>query len=311
MKRRIFLGTLVAAATGLLIPHHGRISNTTTAAAREQTVPEQAYPPLFEPYGRIVFQIRPEAPHQLYIVGQIHATPLTNRIDPETIETQTEIYRIGQRLVKDLDLVLLEGETANMVHTDHNDNRRMIRDDFQRHNFLNDIVTGKMLPKLMRTNVAKEKIPAEQGGYWLAVAYDLDIQGAEDEKLHKLALEYVKLKVRTTRVAFDAMEVSDVEYITDNAFNHINQLRTVYILVNTPKVIEREYAAQRITRKNALVIIGANHIADCVQFVKDDHVRSTPPPESNAPPLNQPLGYAQAGYGVTVIMPRTIEHLKP
>ncbi len=334
MNRQNFLDILVISAFSLCIPHDGYVKKIITAAS-EQTVPEQSLLPVFEPHGRILYQARPEAPNQVYIVGQLHRHPITGELKQETIHTQMDIYRIGEQLVKDrsLELVVLEGLTADKSHKVLNLNKglRVARETYKKVGILEALHTAddQKLEKLLE--LKKEgTLPEEtrhlfsaQAGLWLAIAYNLVVAGAEDKDLYRLAMESAKLVMKTKRIVL--IEEKETESTAGpyrlhsptlrdinplDHINHINQLRTAYILHNTPQVIEREYAAKRISRQQALVVIGADHIPDCIEFVREDYLNVQPQSGSNAPPLDQSLGYAAAGYGVTVIMPRTIELLK-
>lgn len=278
----------------------------------------------FEPYGRIVFQIRPEAPNQIYIVGQLHEHPFTEEADQETIETQRDIYRVGERLIKErgLELVVLESLYRDTSYEDLNEALRRFGKILQRGNVLNAMKVDNHLERILDTEV--EGISSPEGprllqasaGYWLASTHKLRVVGAEDAKLHSLALEAAKLVVRTGRLAAQRVEEARIgkyrlgQVTILNPYDHLNQLRTAYILHNTPLVMEREQAAKHISRQQALVVIGADHIRDCIRFVRNDYLKVLAYPGSIVPPLDQPLGYAQAGYGVTVIMPRTIDTVK-
>lgn len=323
MKRRIFLGTLAAAAAGLLIPHHGRISNTTTAAAWEQTVPEQLFLPSFEHYGHVVFQIRHDAPNQIYIVGQLHEHPVTEDVNQETIQTQRDIYRIGEQLIKEreLELIILEGLSADDSYDALNETLRKFGKILQRGNVIDAMKEDSKLERILNTKIKGDASEKERhllqatAGYWLASTSNLRVAGAEDKDLHRLAVQGTKLVMRTGRLVAQRVEEARIgkyrlsQVTIVNPYDHINQLRTAYILHNTPLVIEREDAAKRISRKQAMVVIGVSHIPDCIEFVRDDYLKVPAYPSSTVPPLDQPLGYVQAGYGVTVIMPRTIEQI--
>lgn len=275
----------------------------------------------FEPYGSVVFQTRPEAPNQIYIVGQLHEHPIINDVNQETIETQRDIYRIGEQLIKEreLELVVLEGLSADESHDTLNVALRNIGKILKRRNILDSLGTDdRQLERLLDTEIEGVSPPGPrlleaQAGYWLASAYNCRVAGAEDADLLSLGLKAIQGKwqvIQSARRERGLAVLSALEMFTPITL-HLKQLRTAYILHNTPLVMEREHAAKRIRHTQALVVIGAAHIHECIEFVRNDYLKVPAYQGSSVPPLDQPLGYVQASYGVTVIMPRTIEQLRP
>lgn len=61
-------------------------------------------------YGDIIFRINPHSPKQLYIVGISHQDPNSGANNSTTVQTQMEIFRIGEWLKANrrLDLLLPE-----------------------------------------------------------------------------------------------------------------------------------------------------------------------------------------------------------
>lgn len=273
----------------------------------------------FEPYGHVVFQTRPEAPNQIYIVGQIHEHPITDEVDQETIQTQRDIYRIGEQLMRErgLELAILEGLSADQSYGDLNEALRKFGKILQRGNVLEAMKEDRKLERILDTGIdgvssaEDHRLLQASAGYWLASTHNYRVAGAEDEKLQSLAIKAAQGIWQTIQLAKGRRisEVIPVLRTINPIYFHINQLRTAYILHNTPLVIEREHAAKRVRRQQALVVIGADHIRDCIKFVRNDYLKVLPHPGSDVPPLDQPLGYVQAEYGVTVIMPRTIEQM--
>jgi len=292
------------AGFGLLLSDHEVLMDRT------DELREKAIPNPFEPYGRIVYQTRPEAPNQIYVVGQWHEHPITKAVTPEVIRVQSEIFRIGERMVKkrSLELILLEGIFEGESQEVRNENVRKIRGALQKEGLLESMHTFDDTTLERLIDIRKKGIINAQGGYWLAIAYGLTIQGADDADLHRLELQTIGGKYRVSGLSGVVRTAAGKviqEFVAID--DYLNQLRTAYTLLNTPRIIEQEYAAKRIKQRKALMVIGAEHIPDCIEFVKNDHARCIPPSSSKAPPLDQPLGYAAAGYGVTIIMPRTVE----
>ncbi len=58
-------------------------------------------------YGEVIFRINIKSPKQLYIVGINHKDPESGRNNSTTVQTQMEIFRIGEWLKQNMSLNLL------------------------------------------------------------------------------------------------------------------------------------------------------------------------------------------------------------
>jgi hypothetical protein len=73
-------------------------------------------------------------------------------------------------------------------------------------------------------------------------------------------------------------------------------------------VIEDEFLNGAIGNRTALFTIGLNHIKDIFRYINNDEIHIASPIGSDIQPdiLNTRLNLLKTGYGVTIIIPRTL-----
>ncbi len=235
-------------------------------------------------YGEIIFKIRQDAPNQLYVIGQSHKK-LDGTQSEHIPKIQMEVFRIGQKLIDKfkVGLFLAEGYFENTVY------EKKRKENIQE----TDI---RRLAEYCKDDdyiVSSTKDHAD----WDAVFYfqlftNVNIQGAEDRIYHRNVI---------TLLTSQRNPVSDVLYA------YYNHLRTMAVLLNGPKVVDREQEARRLISSNFAIIFGDDHIPKLIESVEKDYFkvdfsRLSPLPFDK---ISQPLKYEQLGYGATVIRPKS------
>ena len=270
----IFLNLIVSnafAATGDTSGHHAGVSVLSLPSH----------------YGKVVYISHEKSPDTLYIVGISHRGSHSRLNGSDTAKTQTEVYRIGEWLNRNLnlDLLLPEGffgsggpstpicPVSRVQPLDEASLERALADNSH---FLN----AEML--LMQ----HLHMPAGQ---------------VENRKL------YDEILSRITRMEShpnDIVSCLSLEMQIDG----LQEKRTAVLLNNIPSVIESEFENGAIKHKNAMFTIGLNHIKAILHYLKD--TKNTPQKSASSPSRENPLftdpGLKYSGFNVVVIIPHTL-----
>ena len=243
-------------------------------------------------YGKVVYTHNPTAPNQIYIIAQIHSIERDERVEfsAQTPKAQAEIFRLAGHIISsgEANLLLSEGR---YIQKDYYVENTRLRDP--RFAWLK--VPNTATDKGLEQNIA---LLLEQGidsdALLIATFPNLDVQGAEDEKVGELLPEI-------TRMAEGGV-------LTQQLFEHLIAYRSGYILNSSPIAIEREIASARISKKSAILTIGSGHLGQIVSYIERGEI-NLPPLMSRGkeyPGLQVKLDLKSLGYGVTIIKPLSI-----
>jgi hypothetical protein len=238
-------------------------------------------------YGKVVYISHEKSPNTLYIVGISHRGSHSRLNGSDTVKTQTEVYRIGEWLNRNLnlDLLLPEGffdsggpsaptrPVSSLQTLDDASLERALADNSH---FLN----AEML--LMR----RLHLPAGQ---------------VENRKLYDEILSRI---IKMENHPIDIASYLSLEMQIDR----LQEKRTAVLLNNIPSVIESEFKKGAIKHKNALFTIGLNHIKAILQYLKETKITSQKSAFSHSRknPIVADLGLKYSGLNVVVIIPHTL-----
>jgi hypothetical protein len=270
---RFWLLILLALAGSLLL------STTLPAAAavgEPVAAPEQAAGQLFVPaeYGEIVYQKNGDGPRQIYIIGQSHRSALSGQDAPDTIRVQAEIYRLGEWLIQEqnVELLLPEGffqKAPTAISVPGERLRQGVRLDNQRlHAELSDRSRFVNADLLLNTS------------------YNIPLGQVEDEQLY----------LRINRLLREADGQNRLALLA--ALDDLQNERTAVMLENIPGVVEEAFGNGSIGSRKAMVTIGLAHVHEIISLLQRDLAPS--------PAARAGLNLLDQGYGVTVIIPRTL-----
>jgi hypothetical protein len=265
---------LSAAVTLLTAAASGAEDVAVTAAA---PLPAAGGPFVPAEYGEIVYQKNGHYPRQIFIIGQSHRSALDGQADPDNVKVQAEIYRIGEWLIreKQVGLLLPEGflQGTSPVQVPPADApRESLRLDRQ------------TLEAELRDN--RRSVNA---GLLLNASYHIPLGQVEDERLYR----------ETRRLLGEACREESLAVRAELA--GLQDERTAALLQNIPAAVEEAYRTRRIDNRQAMVTVGLLHVGEIINLLQRGVLRL--PAGGSAEPG---LKLLEQGYGVTVILPRTL-----
>lgn len=280
------LGTTLIVCTLLVLSTSGGI-----VASTEHSYDSAGYLDMPAEYGDTIFRINPHSPKQLYIIGISHRDPNSGANNSTTVRTQMEIFRIGEWLKENrhLDLLLPEGYFAtgksisspatSAIHA--SDQLPTVLDNAYLQKSLADDSPGVNAEKLLMQH------------------YNLQASQVEDRKIYN-AVRSSLGKLKTVGDGSDEIAENIAELI------YLQEVRTAQLLQNIPSVIEYEFLRGAVGNRAALFTIGLNHIKDIFRYIENEGISIEPPSGIQSESLTSNLNLLQRGYGITIIIPRTL-----
>jgi hypothetical protein len=280
------LGTSLVICTLLVLSTSGSI-----VASPEHSHDPAGFLDMPAEYGDAIFRINPHSPKQLYIIGISHRDPNSGANNSTTVRTQMEIFRIGEWLKENrrLDLLLPEGYFAA---------GKSISSPSPSANH-----ASKQLPPVLDNAYLQESLAADSPGVnaekLLMQHYNLHASQVEDRMIYN-AVRSSLGKLKTAGDGSD--EIADIiaELI------YLQEVRTAQLLQNIPGVIEYEYLRGAVGNRSALLTIGLNHIKDIIRYIENEEIYIESPSGIQSDSLTSTLNLLQRGYGITIIIPRTL-----
>lgn len=232
-------------------------------------------------YGKIVYHRNGDNPQQVYIIGQGHRSAQTGLNGVDTVQIQSEIYRIGEWLIREkgVGLLLPEGffqKTPNAPQATAN-REAVSFDNSTLHQKLADtrrFVNADML---------------------LNASYHIRLAQVEDEVLYHNVGALLQ-QVRTDPRA----DIRELELIQEK--------RTAAMLQNIPNAVDAAFNCGEISNHKAMFTIGMTHLDELLRLLEPKDIN--PPAHVGAAPYTG-LQLLERGYGVTVIVPQTLAKTYP
>lgn len=260
-------------------------------ASPEQSHGSAGYLDMPAEYGDAIFRINPHSPNQLYIMGISHRDPNSGANKSNTVRTQMEIFRIGEWLMKNrgLDLLLPEGYFA-AGKSISSPASSVIEDSDQLHPVPDNVYLQKSLAA-DSPGVNAEKL--------LMRHYNLHVSQVEDREIYNAVRSSLgRLKTAGNRSDEIAGNIAELRYL--------QEVRTAQLLQNIPAVIEYEFLRGAVGKRSALFTIGLNHIKDIFRYIENEKIYIESPSGIQSDSLTSNLNLLQSGYGITIIIPRTL-----
>jgi hypothetical protein len=263
-------------------------------ASPENRADYQEYLDMPLEYGEVIYRINAQSPKQLYIIGISHRDPDSGANSGTTVQTQMEIFRIGEWLKKNqqLNLLLPEGYFKGNK-TSPSDLQAALQ-------AINPFHPGKLENSFLQEKLAADK-PFINAEMLLMEHHSIRACQVEDRKTYDAVRTSLgKLRTAKAQPSESADNIAELRYL--------QEVRTAQLLQNIPAVIEDEFHNGSIGNRTALFTIGLNHIKDIFRYIENDGISIVPPSALNIQPdiLKTKLNLLKTGYGVTIIIPRTL-----
>jgi hypothetical protein len=242
-------------------------------------------------YGDAIFRINPHSPKQLYIIGISHRNANSGANNSNTVRTQMEIFRIGEWLKENrrLDLLLPEGYFAA-----GNTTSSPLPSALHAPNQLHTVLDNAYLLESLAADS-----PSVNAEKLLMQHYNLNASQVEDRRIYN-AVRSSLSKLKTAGNGSDEIAGYLAELI------YLQEVRTAQLLQNIPNVIENEFLRGTVGNHSALLTIGLNHIKDIFRYIENEEIYIEPPTGIQSDSLTSHLNLLQKGYGITIIIPRTL-----
>lgn len=238
-------------------------------------------------YGTIIYRTNEQSSGQLFVVGISHRDEENRLNNHNTAQVQLEIFRIGEWLHKNLDLELLlpegyfNGKKSGSLRKDYVAASEMD----------SDLLYARLADNYRFVNA--EMLLTEQ--------FDMHAAQVEDKNSYKAVCICLgeMSKNNCTPVQMTA-KLDELQYLQG--------VRTARMLQEIPTAIEAELRAGTIRNRSAMLTIGLNHIQDIIRYLEKNTITITPPEhgKDRMESFTAELDLLRQGYGITVIIPRTL-----
>lgn len=244
-----------------------------------------------EEYGRVIYNKKGENNKRVYIIFQAHRSSVTGLSDRNTVQAQSDIYRIEEWLVQNenVQLLLPEGFFKSR-DKDYGIPENGLPAATEKEVSIHPLGDEALKSHLSDTS---EFVNADKLLYRFS---NLRFQQIENRELYFEVYRYLSdLK-------------DDPGQLDDRKSSRIARLqskRNARLLQNLPRVIEEEYETGRIGTRRAIFTIGLAHAPDIIRFVEENRIEGRLL-ESEDQEKRHKLNLAESGYHVTMIMPRAL-----
>jgi hypothetical protein len=240
-------------------------------------------------YGEVIYQRQGNNDSHVYIICQSHRNAKTGGNGSNTVGVQSEIYRIGEWLIRheNVGLLLPEGyfkrDSAQPAIRPAAFNPQQT--SLQRFS-LDDAALKAILSDTSRFASA-DKL--------LSDSYDIRLQQVENQELYRSILDFL----------FQADRQQGLNEKDIRILSYMQEKRSAGMLQAIPAAINRELQQGGITQKKAIFTIGLAHLNEMIRFLHEGRI------EIHSPLLNSSvekgdLKLLQENYGITIILPRSL-----
>lgn len=239
-------------------------------------------------FGDVIYQKHPDRPNQIFIVGQSHRSAATGANGRNTVQAQAEIYRIGEWLIRQEGVRLLLPEGY-----------------FQRDPETVPVAsTVSAVPLSEAPVLDNETLRVRLSDTSAFVNADMLLRNSFSVRLHQVEDEGIYRGVRE----FMQTAALGVPLGWDEQLDYLQEIRSAAMLQNVPAAIDAEFRAGTIAQKRAMFTVGMAHLDEIIRFFNDEKIEVTPPAVSPASfrEYSAVLKLIQEGYGVTIILPRSL-----
>lgn len=246
--------------------------------------------PFPDEYGSIIYKCNEHSPKQLYVIGMSHRDTLTGLNGTKTVDSQVEVYRITEGLIKSkgLRLILPEGYFS---HTDNEDRAVLVR------RTTSGAGEVSLDTTILKTRLTDDAVHAN-AELLLMESYDIILKPVEDTELYNAVRSRVRDLEKEAGV-FERLYIrSELDYLQER--------RVAAMLQKIPDVIDKEYREGSISAENAVFTIGMHHIVEIVRYLKNRKIEIPSPAFTSFEDYTADVSLLQQDFGVTVIVPHSL-----
>ena len=238
-------------------------------------------------FGQVIYRVNENSLKQVYIIGISHRSAETGQNGSNTVKTQADIFRIGEWLShnRELQLLLPEGYFTAKV------------------NYCPPTVLG--LPAGLLDNSLLEKKLADESRFvnaemLLKENCQIHVSQVEDRDLYDT--------VYSSLLSLQSTDTSQSPQERLSRLQYLQELRAAVLLQKISEIIDRELNSGEIKNRSAMFTIGLNHIQDFVRYFQSNKIQIETPPSAPRQLANvqSEVNLLKTGYGVTIIIPRTL-----
>jgi hypothetical protein len=240
-------------------------------------------------YGQVVFSKAGQSSDKhIYIIGHSHRSAMTGANGQHTVSSQAQVYRLGEWLIREkgIDLLLPEGF-------------------FRRQPAASPVapVAYRAVNAAVLDSTALEEQLADTSVFvnadiLLNRNYGVRLQQVEDEKVYRAVGEVLQGMVAERR--------GEPKRFCESELYYLQEMRSAVMLQNIARVVDEEHRLGHIARPQAIFTIGLAHVDEIIRFLQDDAIRIPPAKVAGYQPYDELLKLTEAGYGVTIILPRAL-----
>jgi hypothetical protein len=263
---------------------------SSTGRTSEPVTAEKGLLP--ETYGQVLYRHNEASPKQLYIIGISHQDTLTGANSPYTPRVEAEIYRIGAWLAREkgMELLLPEGFFAGAKGTILKNAGRVV----SRSSHTEELRDLERMFAADKKSLNPEALLSED--------LNLPLRQVEEQELYQTVHRGIRDLSDSTNLQQHFLIRSELDYHQDK--------RVGAMLQRIPEIIENARHQGLIRNQNGLFTIGLSHIPSILRFLQQGKVAISCPlftsSKANFEECSEELNLVKEGFGVTVILPRTL-----
>jgi hypothetical protein len=246
-------------------------------------------------YGQVIYRYNEGSPKQLFIIGMSHRDSITRLNGSKTSRVQAEVYKIGEWLVqkRNVELLLPEGFFVTRVE-------KIQKGSFESLPEKQGDCIGLDLDGL------EEKLSDNRvfvnAEILLKRNYPLRLQQVEDKGF------YDAVKDGLSKFVQGAGNSSCDYPVLKSELDYLQERRTGAMLQRIPEIVYNEFQQGTIKSESAVFTIGMSHIPHIIKYLNENRVTIYSPlvNSNGGGDYIADLNLSREGFGVTVIIPRTL-----
>ncbi|MBE0599455.1 MAG: hypothetical protein IH614_19620 [Desulfuromonadales bacterium] len=264
-----------------------------SALAMETTIRQATGSPFLpSEIGEVIFQIPGQDDRHIFIIGHSHRSARTGANGNYTIRAQAEVYRIGEWLIRKENVQLLLPEGF-----------------FKRRPTAEVVAGAPAKGALVQTAALDHQVLVEKlsdtsvfvnADMLLRANYQIQLHQVEDAEIYQAVSRFLHLA--------DDMRDTHLAGLLDLELDFLQEVRSAAMLQNIPDAVEFELQTGNIDNRRAMFTVGMAHVDEIIRFLREGQIAISPPSMTfdSYQEHRALLKLIKEGYGVTVILPRSL-----